>query len=145
MLRKRILVVCYRRFGFRFKVQAVMILGFGTNRLSRNVVNDQSTLRDIPEERKSHLLMMVCDRWKQGPNHWKILKTPVFLVLLCLLHWFLSGINSDVSCLVLTVNVAEGHPFTGVLNCALKWIRSWQDSLDQGSTHREVSTNTGQP
>jgi len=73
-----------------------MILDDGTNRLSRNVVNYQSTLRNIPEERNSHLLMMVCDRWKQGLNHGKVLKTPVFPALLYLLQWLLSGIRSDV-------------------------------------------------
>ena len=48
-----------------------MTLHDGTNILSRNVVNSQSTLRNIPEERKSHFLIMVCDRWKQGAKSLK--------------------------------------------------------------------------
>ena len=59
-----------------------MILHDVAARLFRNVVSYQSTLRNIPEERKSHFPMMVCDRWKQGPNHWNILKSLVFPALL---------------------------------------------------------------
>jgi len=125
-----------------------MILDDGTNRLFRNV-NYQSTLHNIPEERKSHFPMMICDRWKQGPNQWNILKSLLFPALLYVLHWLLSGISSDVSCmsascLVLHANAAEDHPFTGFLNCAVRCIRSWQDPLDEGSAHHEVSTNTRQ-
>jgi len=43
-----------------------MILDDGNSSLSRTVVNYQSTLRNIPEERKSYLFMMVCDSWKEG-------------------------------------------------------------------------------
>ena len=50
----------------------------GTDRLPRNVANYRSTLRNIPEERRSHVAVMI------------------FLYMIFLLPWYLS--NNDLQC-----------------------------------------------
>jgi len=46
----------YRRFGDNLSIPPCVTLEDGADRLSRNVVNYQSTLRNIPKERGGSLV-----------------------------------------------------------------------------------------
>ena len=95
-------VVSYRRFGTNFGSHLQGAFEGGTDSLSRNVVNYQSALRSIPQERKPEIT--------QSPHH--IRTSLVVMAVTWNVSWLVSNRRCSCSVNILKYTTTTSTDFT---------------------------------